>query len=141
LVHNGIITNYKELKHVLNKRGYSFHTDTDTEVVAILCRYVWDSQPNKRLNFTELIKTVIKELVSCLVTTEFRADFAQEGSFAFVFKSVHFPDEIVAARRGSPLLIGVKTDRKLKVDFVDVELPVDEPRGKQPFPTRMRWHC
>ena len=114
LVHNGIITNYKELKHVLNKRGYVFQSDTDTEVVATLCKYVYDSQPHKRLNFTELIKTVVKEV---------------EGSFAFVFKSTHFPDEIVAARRGSPLLIGVKTDRKLKVDFVDVELPVDE-RGE-----------
>ncbi|WRT67797.1 glutamine-fructose-6-phosphate transaminase (isomerizing) [Kwoniella shivajii] len=113
LVHNGIITNYKELKLVLLKRGYTFHTDTDTEAVAVLCKYVWDSQPHKRLNFTELIKTVIKEL---------------EGSFAFVFKSTHFPDEIVAARRGSPLLIGVKTDRKLKVDFVDVELPTTEER-------------
>ena len=54
----------------------------------------------------------------------------QEGSFAFVFKSTHFPDEIVATRRGSPLLIGVKTERKLKVDFVDVELHNDEQRGK-----------
>lgn len=54
----------------------------------------------------------------------------QEGSFAFVFKSTHFPDEIVATRRGSPLLIGVKTDRKLKVDFVDVELHNDEQRGE-----------
>ncbi|WVQ96663.1 glutamine-fructose-6-phosphate transaminase (isomerizing) [Kwoniella sp. CBS 9459] len=117
LVHNGIITNYKELKLVLLKRGYTFHTDTDTEAVAVLCKYVWDSQPHKRLNFTELIKTVIKEL---------------EGSFAFVFKSTHFPDEIVAARRGSPLLIGVKTDRKLKVDFVDVELPTNEERVNDP---------
>lgn len=108
LVHNGIITNYKEIKLVLEKRGYRFRTDTDTEAVAVLCKYVYDSQPNKRLNFTDLIKSVIKEL---------------EGSFAFVFKSTHFPDEIVAARRGSPLLIGVKTDRKLKVDFVDVEVP------------------
>ncbi|RSH91127.1 glutamine--fructose-6-phosphate transaminase (isomerizing) [Saitozyma podzolica] len=111
VVHNGIITNYKELKLVLLKRGYAFHTETDTEAVAVLCKYVYDSQPHKRLSFTELIKTVIKEL---------------EGSFAFVFKSRHFPDEIVAARRGSPLLIGVKTDRKLKVDFVDVELPQDD---------------
>ncbi|ORY24309.1 putative glutamine-fructose-6-phosphate transaminase [Naematelia encephala] len=111
LVHNGIITNYKELKLVLLKRGYAFRTDTDTEAVAVLCKYVWDTQPPLRSNFTELIKTVVKEL---------------EGSFAFVFKSTHFPDEIVAARRGSPLLIGVKTDRKLKVDFVDVELPNEE---------------
>lgn len=46
------------------KRGYHFSTDTDTEAVAILCKYVWDSQPKKRLNFTELVKTVLKELVS-----------------------------------------------------------------------------
>ena len=128
LVHNGIITNYKELKHVLTKRGYTFKTDTDTEVVAVLCQYVYESQPHKRLNFTELIKTVVKELASRAMNQSVRAD-QQEGSFAFVFKSTHFPDEIVAARRGSPLLIGVKTDRKLKVDFVDVELPVDE-RGE-----------
>lgn len=38
-----------------------------------------------------------------------------------IFKSVHFPNEVVATRRGSPLLVGVKTPKKLKVDFVDVE--------------------
>jgi glucosamine--fructose-6-phosphate aminotransferase (isomerizing) len=54
----------KELKYVLVKRGYHFHTETDTEVVAVLCKYVWDSQPHKRLNFTELCKAVVKELVS-----------------------------------------------------------------------------
>lgn len=123
LVHNGIITNYKEIKFVLEKRGYVFKTDTDTEAVAMLCKYVYDSQPNKRLNFTDLIKAVIKEL---------------EGSFAFVFKSRHFPDEIIAARRGSPLLIGVKTDRKLKVDFVDVELPTaDTDKSERILTSRM----
>ena len=50
----------------------------------------------------------------------------QEGAFAFVFKSVHYPDEIVVCRRGSPVLIGVKTDKKLKVDFVDVEFAAAE---------------
>jgi glucosamine--fructose-6-phosphate aminotransferase (isomerizing) len=106
IVHNGIVTNAVALRQVLQRRGYKFETDTDTEAVAILTKYVWDSQPDKRLTFTALVKTVLKEL---------------EGSFAFVFKSVHFPNELVTARRGSPLLIGVKTDKKLKVDFVDVE--------------------
>lgn len=92
---------------VLEKRGYKFSTETDTETVAVLCKYIWDSQPTKRLTFTTLIKAVIKEL---------------EGSFAFGFKSAYFPGELVMARRGSPLLIGVKTDKKLKVDFVDVEV-------------------
>jgi hypothetical protein len=53
----------KEIKLVLEKRGYTFHTDTDTEAVGVLCKYIYDSQPNKRLNFTDLIKAVIKELV------------------------------------------------------------------------------
>jgi glucosamine--fructose-6-phosphate aminotransferase (isomerizing) len=106
VVHNGIVTNAAELRLVLQKRGYVFETDTDTETAAVLIKYVYDSQPDKRITFTDLVKAVLKEL---------------EGSFAFVFKSIHFPNETVTARRGSPLLIGVKTDKKLKVDFVDVE--------------------
>ena len=49
---------------MLEKRGYHFETETDTEAVAVLCKYIWDSQPNKRLTFTTLIKAVIKEIVS-----------------------------------------------------------------------------
>lgn len=106
VVHNGIITNYRELKLVLTKRGYKFETETDTESVAVLCKYLYDSAQGRKPDFTSLIKSVVKEL---------------EGAFSFVFKSVHYPSEIVLARRGSPLLIGVKTEKKLKVDFVDVE--------------------
>ncbi|KAJ3534458.1 hypothetical protein NMY22_g6915 [Coprinellus aureogranulatus] len=106
VVHNGIVTNNNELRTVLEKRGYKFQTDTDTEAVAILTKYIFD-QHNEKPTFTNLIKAVLKEL---------------EGSFAFVFKSFHYPNEVVTARRGSPLLIGVKTDKKLKVDFVDVEI-------------------
>ncbi|KAG6897034.1 glutamine--fructose-6-phosphate transaminase (isomerizing) [Termitomyces sp. T32_za158] len=106
VVHNGIVTNSAELRLVLQKRGYKFESETDTEAVAILTKYLYDSRTDKYMTFTDLIKLVLKEL---------------EGSFAFVFKSKHFPNEVVTARRGSPLLIGVKTDKKLKVDFVDVE--------------------
>jgi glucosamine--fructose-6-phosphate aminotransferase (isomerizing) len=115
VVHNGIVTNAAALRQVLQKRGFKFESDTDTEAVAILTKYVYDSHPDKRMTFTSLVKTVLKEL---------------EGSFAFVFKSVHFPNEIVTARRGSPLLIGVKTDKKLKVDFVDVEFAGTEADSK-----------
>ncbi|KAA1472436.1 isomerising glucosamine-fructose-6-phosphate aminotransferase [Dentipellis sp. KUC8613] len=115
LVHNGIVTNAAELRLVLQKRGYKFESETDTEAVAILIKYVYDSQPDKRITFTELVKTVLKEL---------------EGSFAFVFKSIHYPGELVTARRGSPLLIGVKTEKKLKVDFVDVEFANQESENK-----------
>lgn len=49
-----------------------------------------------------------------------------------IFKSVHFPNEVVATRRGSPLLIGVKTPKKLKVDFVDVEFgATDSPEKRK----------
>jgi len=106
VVHNGIVTNYSELRMVLQKRGYKFETETDTEAVAILTKYIFDSYQGKEISFTDLVKAVLKEL---------------EGSFALVFKSRHYPNEVVTARRGSPLLIGVKTDKKLKVDFVDVE--------------------
>ncbi|KAF8635455.1 hypothetical protein AX15_000432 [Amanita polypyramis BW_CC] len=107
VVHNGIVTNSAELRTVLQKRGFKFESETDSEAVAVLAKYIYDSQGgNKRLTFSDLVKAVLKEL---------------EGSFAFVFKSSHFPNEVVTARRGSPLLVGVKTDKKLKVDFVDVE--------------------
>ncbi|KAI9266492.1 putative GFA1-glucosamine--fructose-6-phosphate transaminase [Phascolomyces articulosus] len=106
IVHNGIITNYKEIKTLLEKKGITFETDTDTECVAKLTKYVYDTQKDQNLTLTALVKLVVKEL---------------EGSFAFIFKSVHFPNEVVCTRRGSPLLVGVKTAKKLKVDFVDVE--------------------
>ncbi|KAJ1655156.1 glutamine--fructose-6-phosphate transaminase (isomerizing) [Dispira simplex] len=107
VVHNGIITNYKELKTLLLNKGYHFKTDTDTEVVAVLAQYIYDSQKasGKTLTFLDLVKSVIKEL---------------EGAFAFIFKSIYFPHEIITTRRGSPLLIGLKTSQKLKVDFLDV---------------------
>lgn len=49
----------------------------------------------------------------------------KEGAFALIFMSTHYPLEIVATRRGSPLIIGVKTEKKLKVDFVDVEFAAE----------------
>ncbi|KAJ3099110.1 glutamine--fructose-6-phosphate transaminase (isomerizing), partial [Phlyctochytrium bullatum] len=114
VVHNGIITNSRELRTVLEKFGFVFESDTDTEAVAKLAKYIYDAQTKqngKPPTFTSLVKSVCKEL---------------EGAFALIFKSTHFPNELVAARRGSPLLIGVRTTKKLKVDFVDVDIEVPE---------------
>jgi glucosamine--fructose-6-phosphate aminotransferase (isomerizing) len=105
VVHNGIITNYRELKAVLQNKGYVFETETDTECIAKLAKYIFDQQKGN-IDFSQLAKLVVREL---------------EGAYALLFKSVHYPNEIVATRKGSPLLIGVKTEKKLKVDFVDVE--------------------
>ncbi|KAJ3356848.1 glutamine--fructose-6-phosphate transaminase (isomerizing) [Entophlyctis luteolus] len=113
VVHNGIITNSKELRELLEKFGYVFESDTDTECVAKLSKYLYDQQKKdgkKALSFTALVKLVCKQL---------------EGAFALIFKSTHYPNEMVACRRGSPLLIGVRTAKKLKVDFVDVDNDTD----------------
>ena len=62
VVHNGIITNYKELRILLEKKGYVFESDTDTECVAKLAKFVYDEH-KKGLSFTSLVKAVIKKLV------------------------------------------------------------------------------
>ncbi|KAG0134802.1 glucosamine--fructose-6-phosphate aminotransferase [Tuber indicum] len=110
VVHNGIITNYKELKALLESKGEVFETETDTECIAKLAKYIYDQNP--AIDFTTLTKSVIAEL---------------EGAFGLLLKSVHFPHEVMAARKGSPLVIGVKTQRKMKVDFVDVEFSDSAP--------------
>ncbi|RDA93130.1 hypothetical protein CP533_4068 [Ophiocordyceps camponoti-saundersi (nom. inval.)] len=104
VVHNGIITNYKELRTLLTSKGFKFETETDTECIAKLTKYIHDQDP--KIGFTDLAKTVIQEL---------------EGAYGLLIKSVHYPHEVIAARKGSPLVIGVKTQRRMKVDFVDVE--------------------
>ncbi|KAK7208343.1 hypothetical protein BZA70DRAFT_245014 [Myxozyma melibiosi] len=106
VVHNGIITNYAAVKSILESKGYIFESETDTECIAKLLKYVYDS--NRNLDFKKLIELVLREL---------------EGAYAVLVKSVHYPGELIAARKGSPLLIGIKSERKLRVDFVDVEFP------------------
>lgn len=110
VVHNGIITNNKELKTLLSGKGFQFESDTDTEVIAKLFKHVYDTNVanGHDVDFNQLMKQVLYEL---------------EGSYGLLVKSVHYPGEVCATRKGSPLLVGVKTQKKLKVDFVDVEFP------------------
>jgi len=100
VIHNGIITNSASLRELLERKGYRFISETDTEAIAVLTQYVYDEQSKllgegETLDFSHLVEEVISQL---------------EGSFALVFKSVHFPGQAVATRRGSPLLIGVKRE-------------------------------
>jgi glucosamine--fructose-6-phosphate aminotransferase (isomerizing) len=92
------------LKTLLQTKGFKFETETDTECIAKLTKYIHDQHPS--IGFTDLAKAVIQEL---------------EGAYGLLIKSVHYPHEVIAARKGSPLVIGVKTERRMKVDFVDVE--------------------
>ncbi|GBF90739.1 hypothetical protein Rsub_03040 [Raphidocelis subcapitata] len=92
VVHNGIITNYAAIKEILVSHGEEFVSETDTEVIPKLCKYVYH-QLGTKLPFPKLVMEVMRRL---------------EGAFALVFKSRHYPGEMVACRRGSPLIVGVK---------------------------------
>ncbi|XP_054453235.1 glutamine--fructose-6-phosphate aminotransferase [isomerizing] 2 [Anoplopoma fimbria] len=106
VVHNGIITNYKELKAYLINKGYEFESETDTEVIPKLTKYVYDNRENDSITFSTVVERVIQQL---------------EGAFALVFKSRHFPSEVVSTRRGSPLLIGVRCEQELMTDNIPIQ--------------------
>ncbi|CAL8355237.1 unnamed protein product [Merluccius merluccius] len=106
VIHNGIITNYKELKKYLNSKGYEFESETDTEVIPKLIKYLHDNRESDNVSFSTLVERVIQQL---------------EGAFALVFKSRHFPGEAVAARRGSPLLIGVRSEFELSTEQIPIQ--------------------
>uniref|UniRef100_A0A8B9HW46 glutamine--fructose-6-phosphate transaminase (isomerizing) n=1 Tax=Astyanax mexicanus TaxID=7994 RepID=A0A8B9HW46_ASTMX len=106
VIHNGIITNYKELKKYLISKGYEFESETDTEVIPKLIKYLYDNRESNYVSFSTLVERVIQQL---------------EGAFALVFKSIHFPGQAVATRRGSPLLIGVRSQYKLSTEQVPIQ--------------------
>ncbi|KAM9516501.1 glutamine--fructose-6-phosphate aminotransferase [isomerizing] 1 isoform 4-T4 [Guaruba guarouba] len=105
VIHNGIITNYKDLRKFLESKGYDFESETDTESIAKLVKYMYDNRDSDDISFTTLVERVIQQL---------------EGAFALVFKSVHYPGQAVGTRRGSPLLIGVRSEHKLSTDHIPI---------------------
>ncbi|XP_071132076.1 glutamine--fructose-6-phosphate aminotransferase [isomerizing] 2-like isoform X27 [Mytilus edulis] len=105
VVHNGIITNYKDIKSLLEKKGHKFESETDTEVIAKMIKHIYDSHKDNNISFRECVELTIQQL---------------EGAFALCLMSRHFPGECVAARRGSPLLVGVKSKAKLLTDQIPV---------------------
>lgn len=103
VVHNGIVTNYKDIKKFLEKRGHVFESETDTEIIAKLIGHLYKEHPN--YSFRELVEQVVQQI---------------EGAFALAFKSVNYPGECVATRRGSPLLVGIKTKTRLATDHIPI---------------------
>uniref|UniRef100_A0A671RGJ7 glutamine--fructose-6-phosphate transaminase (isomerizing) n=1 Tax=Sinocyclocheilus anshuiensis TaxID=1608454 RepID=A0A671RGJ7_9TELE len=118
VIHNGIITNYKELKKYLVSKGYDFESDTDTEVIPKLIKYLYDNRENDYVSFSTLVERVIQQL---------------EGAFALVFKSIHFPGEAVATRRGSPLLIGVRSQYELSTEQIPVQYNCSKSGSHHPY--------
>lgn len=90
LVHNGIIENYRDLKQVLGERGYEFASDTDTEVLAALVDSVYQAQDEKNLH-----QAVLESLKAVV------------GAYGIAVIAEGNEDEIVVARKGSPLVVGV----------------------------------
>ncbi len=62
-VHNGIITNYKDIKQYLMNKGYIFESETDTEVVIKLVKYLYDKHKNENIGFQKLIEMACSQLV------------------------------------------------------------------------------
>ena len=92
IIHNGIIENYSALKKELIKRGYQFSSDTDTEV---LINLIEDIQKNSNLKLGKAVQVALNQVV---------------GAYAIAVFDIKKPNEIVVARLGSPLAIGIGED-------------------------------
>jgi glucosamine--fructose-6-phosphate aminotransferase (isomerizing) len=89
MIHNGIIENYSLLKHELINKGYTFCSDTDTEV---LLKFIEDIQVNNHVSLEEALRIALKRVV---------------GAYVIVLIDQDNPDTLIAARKGSPLVIGI----------------------------------
>ncbi|MCC8060144.1 MAG: glutamine--fructose-6-phosphate transaminase (isomerizing) [Clostridiales bacterium] len=88
-VHNGIIENYQELKDKLTRKGYTFHSDTDTEVAVKLIDYY----------YKKYLGTPVDAINHSLIRIR--------GSYALAVMFQAYPDEIYVARKDSPMVLGV----------------------------------
>jgi glucosamine--fructose-6-phosphate aminotransferase (isomerizing) len=92
MIHNGIIENYNQLKGELQKKGYNFISDTDTEV---LLKFIEDIQQNNQCSLEEAVRIALKRVV---------------GAYVIILIDQDNPDTLIAARKGSPLVIGIGKD-------------------------------
>ena len=89
MIHNGIIENYVPIKNDLLKKGYTFKSDTDTEV---LLNFIEDIKINNHCTLEEALRIALKRIV---------------GAYCILLISQDDPETIIAARKGSPLVIGI----------------------------------
>ena len=89
LVHNGTIENYKVLKEALLQHGCKFHSDTDTEVLVQLIEYI---RLTNNCSLLDAVREALKEVV---------------GAYAIAVIEKNNPDQIIAARKSSPLVVGI----------------------------------
>jgi glutamine---fructose-6-phosphate transaminase (isomerizing) len=89
MIHNGIIENYAQLKKELLSKGYTFTSDTDTEV---LLNFIEEIKQNNQCSLEEAVRVALKRVT---------------GAYVILLMDEANPDTIIAARKGSPLVIGV----------------------------------
>jgi len=89
IIHNGIIENYATIKEALIEKGHEFKSDTDTEV---LIHLVENIQEETKLDLKEAVRVALTQVI---------------GAYAIVIMSSEEPDQLIAARKGSPMVIGV----------------------------------
>jgi glucosamine--fructose-6-phosphate aminotransferase (isomerizing) len=89
IIHNGIIENYAQIKNELLKKGYTFKSDTDTEV---LLNFIEDIKENNHCELEEAVRTALRRIV---------------GAYCILVLDADYPETIIAARKGSPLVIGI----------------------------------
>lgn len=89
IIHNGIIENYATLKEELTSRGHEFKSDTDTEV---LIHLIEEIQEIENIDLLEAVRLALQEV---------------NGAYAIVIMDKEHPDRLIAARKGSPMVIGV----------------------------------
>ena len=94
LIHNGIIENYAGIKKFLLTKGYTFTSETDTEVLCNLIAYHYQKEPENKdgSRFLECVRKTLRHI---------------EGAYGIAVMCLDFPAEIVSARKGSPLILGV----------------------------------
>ena len=92
MIHNGIIENYEVLKKDLLQKGYKFQSETDTEVFV---KFIEDIYANNYCTLEEALRLALQKVV---------------GAYAIVLINLEEPDTLIAARKGSPLVIGVGED-------------------------------
>ena len=94
IIHNGIIENYSRLKAKLENRGYVFKTETDTEVLVNLIEYIYikSREAGRNLSASEAVMLALHKVI---------------GTYGILVLATDEPDKIIAARNGSPLVIGL----------------------------------
>ena len=90
LVHNGIIENYDPIKKFLRSKKVTFKSDTDTEVLVQLIGYFYNQG---KLDFEESVRAALQRV---------------DGAYGIVVLNIDFPEMMIAARKGSPLVLGIK---------------------------------